>query len=387
MHSVEDARRAARRRLPRMIFDFVDGGADREVTLRANCADFDRVQFRPRSLVDVRDPQTATDLFGHRLALPLLLSPAGLAGVVGGGGERAIARAAKEAGTKLILSTQSNASIEEVTEVAPDGVWFQLYPWRDPATVDSLVDRAASSGCAVLVITVDVPTVGNRLRDLHNGAVLPPRPSLGSALDFGRHPRWMRQVLSGPRLRFGNLSNLASNDDLSVIGEYVTKHLVEPSATWDFVERVRRRWSGRLVVKGLLTGADASRAVASGADGVVVSNHGGRQLDGAPSTISSLPEVVDAVGAYSTVLLDGGVRSGADLARALALGARACLVGRPYLWGAAVAGEEGVARVIAIFAEELRRTLALLGCRTVGELCDDFVDTPAEWSARRAERM
>jgi isopentenyl diphosphate isomerase/L-lactate dehydrogenase-like FMN-dependent dehydrogenase len=306
-----------------------------------------------------------------------------LAGVVGGGGESAIARGAARAGTKLILSTQSSESIERVAAAAPGSVWFQLYPWRDEAVVDSLVERAESAGSEALVITIDVPVVGNRVRDLRNGAVLPPRLSPSSVLDALRHPRWMKDVLLKRRLGFANLGNLLPDAGLTTIGEYVNQHLVDPSATWAFVQRIRSRWTGTLIIKGVTNVPDSQRAVALGADGLVVSNHGGRQLDGVASTISILPSVVDAVGDETVVLLDGGVRTGSDVAKALAMGARACLIGRPYLWGSAIAGQDGVVKVLDVLQGELSRTLALLGCTSIADLGPEFLDFPAEWSQKR----
>jgi isopentenyl diphosphate isomerase/L-lactate dehydrogenase-like FMN-dependent dehydrogenase len=379
IRTVDDARNAARRRLPRMIFDFVDGGADGEVTLRANRTDFDELALVPRSLVDVSTRTRATTLFGQELSMPLLLAPAGLGGVVGGGGEVAAARAAAAAGTVLLLSTQSSATIESVAAAAPGAVWFQLYPWRDPNVVESLVARAMAAGCRVLCVTVDTPAVGKRVRDLHNGAVLPPRPTVRTVLDAALRPRWMRDVLLGPRLSFANLGGFAPDDRLSVIGEYVTKHLVDPSATWSVVARIRDLWPGPLVVKGVLTPRDAHRAFDHGADGIVVSNHGGRQLDGVPSSIKSLAAVTDVVGGRGPILMDGGVRTGGDVVKALAVGADACLIGRPYLWGLATAGEAGVTKVLDILADEIDRTLALVGQPDVAELDRSFVSIPNNW--------
>jgi L-lactate dehydrogenase (cytochrome) len=362
-----------------MIFDFVDGGADLEITLRANRDDLASLALVPHALVDVSTRPRSTTVLGQALDLPVLLAPAGLGGVVGGGGEVAAARAAAAAGTALVLSTQSSATIEDVTAAAPGRVWFQLYPWRDLAVVDALVDRASAAGCPVLVVTVDTPAVGKRVRDLRNGAVLPPRPTARSVIGAALRPRWMRDVLLGPRITFANLGGLAPDDRMSVIGEYVTKHLVDPSATWSVIERVRARWAGPLVVKGLLSVEDARRAVDGGADGVVISNHGGRQLDGVMSSARALALVADALAGATTILVDGGIRSGGDVARMLALGADACLVGRPYLWGLAAAGEDGARRVLEILADELDRTLALVGAPGVDALDRRFVVIPDSW--------
>jgi isopentenyl diphosphate isomerase/L-lactate dehydrogenase-like FMN-dependent dehydrogenase len=382
LFAIEDAREMARRLLPKMIFDFVDGGADREVTLRANCSDFDQIELVPRGLVDVSHRELSIDLFGARLSSPILLAPAGFAGVVGNGGESATAKAAARFGTKFVLSTQSNQSIERVVTAAPGAVWFQLYPWRNESTVESLIGRADAAGCEALFVTIDVPAVGNRLRDLRNGATLPPRLTFASVLGVARHPNWVRKVLLRRDLGFANLEDLVPRAGTATIGEFVNENLVDPAATWTGIEKIRNLWPRTLVIKGVMSGEDARRAVALGADGVVVSNHGGRQLDGVASTIRTLSSVVGAVGSDTAVLLDGGVRSGSDVLKALALGARACLIGRPYLWGVAVAGEEGALKVLNVLTGELSRALALLGYASVQDLNRDSVRPPPGWDRR-----
>ena len=374
VHTLDDLQRLAGRRLPRMVREFVDGGAGGEVTLVANRSGFDDVVLRPRVNVDVSARDQSVDVLGRRIPSPVMLAPAGLARLVHRDGELAAARAATAADTVLCVSTASSFSIEEIAEAAGGGaLWFQLYLWRDRDVVEGLVRRAREAGYEALVLTVDVPIVGKRVRDLHNGMTIPPRIRPGSALDAARHPRWLWHLLTGEQITFRNFLGMGDGDDATSLGSFVNREMINPAADWDDLDWLRERWDLPLVVKGVLTAEDARTAVDRGADGVIVSNHGGRQLDGAPSSISALPAVVDAVGDRVPVFLDGGVRRGEDVVRARALGARAVLVGRPWFWGLAAGGEAGVTRMLDILREEVDRTLALLGRPVFEELDRDAV--------------
>jgi L-lactate dehydrogenase (cytochrome) len=361
VNTVDDLRRLAARRLPRMIFDFVDGGADGEVTMRANRSAFDDLQFQPRWLSDVSHRDTSTTVLGERVAMPFLLAPVGLATVVHPEGDLAAVRAAGEAGTVFVVSTASGHTLEEITAAATGPVWFQLYLWRNEQVVKDLVARAERTGCKALVLTVDVPVVGKRERDLRNGMSLPPKIRWRNAVDSARRPRWLRNLATGPAITFANLTGLADGDSAASIGAYVDRELSDPSATWERVSWLRQMWSGPLVIKGILSAHDAAEAVRQGADAVYVSNHGGRQLDSVAGTCDVLAEVVDAVNGRAEVFLDGGVRRGSDIVKARAVGAKACLGGRPWVFGLAADGQAGVARMLEIMRGDVDRTLALLG--------------------------
>jgi len=358
---VEDYRRLARRRLPRLAFDFIDGGADGEVTLRHNLAAFERLTLRPRHLVDVSSRSLETTVLGERVALPVLIAPTGMSRVAGRAGDVAGARAAAGAGTVFVLSTMSSNSIEDVRAATSGSLWFQLYLWAERAILERLLDRARAAGCRALVVTVDVPVIGNRRRDARNGFALPPRVRWRTAADLLRHPRWLAHAPSA----VGAAHFL---DDAGVSPSATMEHarlvnrlLANPGSSWRDLTWLRDRWDGPLLVKGTLTAEDARLAVECGVDGIVVSNHGGRQLDGAPASLDALVEVAEAVGDQVELLVDGGVRHGTDVIKARALGARAVLVGRPWLYGLAAAGEAGVAGVLEILRAEIDRALALLG--------------------------
>lgn len=366
--SIDDLRAAARRRLPRAIFDFIDGGAHAETTLRANRAAWDRHAFAPRTLVDVSTRTLATTVLGDRLDLPFLLAPVGLAGLFAREGELAAARAAEAAGTVSCLSTTAVASIEAVRGVTTKPFWFQLYALKDRGVTRELIARARAAGCSVLVFTVDLPVQGQRDRDVRNGFTMPPRVTVANAFDTLRRFGWLRDVLLGPRPTFGNLAGrLAEPEPFVTIAAHIARQF-DASMTWSDLEWIREAWGGPLALKGILTVDDARRAADHGVNGIVVSNHGGRQLDGAPATLEVLPEIVDAVGDRIEVLFDGGIRRGQDVVKALALGARACLIGRAWAWGVAAGGEAGVARSIEILRREIDSTLALLGHTSVASL-------------------
>lgn len=361
-HTYEDLREDARRRLPRMVFDFVDGGADGELTLDRNRSAFADVMFSPRFLRDVSAITTATTVLGEPIPFPFILAPAGLASVVHPDGELAVARAAAAAGTIFCISTASSYAIEDIAAAAPDArLWFQLYLWRDERVVASLVDRARDAGCRALVLTIDVPAVGKRERDLANGMSIPPRIKVSGAMDALRRPRWLKGILTGPELTFGNLKGIAKGDSAATIGEYTDRELVDRTVTWERVRWLRERWDGPLVIKGVMGVEDARQAVSQGADAVYVSNHGGRQLDSVPGTASVLPPVVEAVGDRVEVLIDGGVRRGEDIVKACALGARAALGGRPWFHALAADGERGVRRMLEVLRADVARTQTMLG--------------------------
>ncbi len=374
MVSYEDFRRLARRRLPRLLFDFVEGGADGEVTLRANETAFDRLQFVSRNLVDVSQRDVSANVLGRRIEVPFICGPAGLARLVHRGGELEVARAAAAAGTIFVVSTASSYSLEEIAAAAGGGVlWFQLYLWGKGGVVEALVERAEAAGYEALVLTVDVPVVGKRERDLRNGMALPPRIGPAQALDAARRPRWLCHLLRGPSINFGSLVDLVPGAaGAASIAEYTSRELSDQTKTWSDLAWLRERWDGSLLVKGVMSAADARRSVEGGADGVVVSNHGGRQLDGLPAAVDVLGEVAAEVGGEAEVILDGGVRRGSDLVKARALGAAAAMGGRPWFFALACGGRTGVERLLEVLREDVDRTLALLG-RTHFEQLDSEV--------------
>lgn len=367
--NLEDIRRIARRRVPRAVFDFVDGGAEDERSLDWNRRAFNEVRFRPRVLVDVSERDLRTTVFGQELALPVVLAPAGLARLVHTEGEVAAVRAAGAAGTAFALSTASSCTIEDVGAAATGPWWFQLYLWQSREVVAGLMDRAWESGARVLVLTADVPIVGQRERDLRNGMTIPPRITPRNVVDASWRVRWVRDLLLRRPITFENfLGATAAGDSATALGTYVNRDMINPAASWEDLDWVREHWKGKLVVKGILTAEDAREAIDRGADGVIVSNHGGRQLDGAPGTLEVLPEVVEAVGGRTEVLLDGGVQRGTDVIKAVAMGARAVCVGRPWFYGLAAGGEAGVRKVLELLHDEMDRSMALLGRPTIADL-------------------
>jgi L-lactate dehydrogenase (cytochrome) len=369
--NIEDLRQRARRRLPRALFDFVDGGGEDEWSVRENRAAFERITFRPKILVDVSKRDQSTTVLGVPLKSPIVCSPTGMPGLLWPKGEIEAAKAAAKVGSIYTLATRATCSIEEVAEAAEGRVWFQVYVWQDRKMTQQLVERATAAGAKAMFLTVDVQVVSQRERDLRNGFTTPPKVTVRNALDTIRRVDWMRRVLiGGPKItdrNFLGLRHAAGGDDLIRLGGYVNS-LYDPSVNWEDFKWFRSIWNGPLIVKGVLTPEDARKAVSYGADGIVVSNHGGRQLDYCPASIEALPEIVDAVGDKIEVLLDSGVRRGTDVAKALALGARACMVGRPYLWGLASGGQPGVERALTILQVELDRAMALLGRPTLADL-------------------
>jgi L-lactate dehydrogenase (cytochrome) len=359
--SINDLRELARKRIPRAIFDYAAGGAYEERTLARNSADLDAMTFRQRVMVDVSNVSLATTLVGTKVSMPLAIGPTGLAGLFCADGEILAARAAAACGIPYCMSTMSICSIEDVRAATNRPFWFQQYLMRDRGFNQALIERAIAAQCSALMLTLDLPLLGERWRDARNGLSIPPRLSLRNAWDVATKPAWTMKVLFGKRRTFGNLvGHIPGAAGLLNLAEW-THSQFDASATWRDVDWVRSRWPGRLILKGVLDAEDARLALAAGADAVVVSNHGGRQLDGAPSTISVLPEVVAAIDGRCEVLFDGGIRSGQDIAKGLALGARAGLIGKSFLFALAAAGEAGVTQALTIMRNELRVTLALTG--------------------------
>ncbi len=361
----------ARRRLPRMVYDFIAGGAEDEITLRANRSAFTRLRLRPRAFVGVAERSAAVRVLGTDMSMPLVLGPAGLARLVHRDAELAVARAAGAAGLPICLSIASSFTIEEVAAVASGPLWFQLYIWQDRELVARLVRRAQAAGYAVLVLTMDVPLVGRRERDLRNGFSAPPRLTASSALDILRRVRWMQEYVRGREITFQNLvgetDSSARGESAQAMSDFINTRLSAPGATWEMVEWLREMWPGKLVAKGLLTPEDAAKAEAMGVDGIIVSNHGGRQLDGVPATLEVLPLIVEGVSDRVEVLIDGGIRRGTDILKALALGADACLVARPWWWGLATGGERGVTNMIEMLRKELDIAQGLVGVPSIAD--------------------
>lgn len=379
--SIVDLRRKARRRLPRMVFDYIDGGAEDEVTMRENERVFGEVLLRPKSAVVVPQVDTRTTVLGHELALPFMLAPVGSSRLFWPRGEAAAAAAAGKAGTVYSLSTLSGTRMEEVREASAGPCWFQLYLCGGRDIALKGIARAADCGYSALVVTIDTPVAGMRERDVRNGTaqLLSRRPfeMLPHVAQVLGRPGWLLDFFRDGGLM--SFPNITLADGPMGYGD-IAAQLEAAAVGWDDLRWIAEAWSGPIVVKGVHTADDARRAANLGAKAVVVSNHGGRQLDGVAPTLRVLPEVIGAVGGEVEVLLDGGIRRGSDVAKALALGARAVLVGRAYAYGLAAGGESGVATAIEILRSELVRTLKLLGCRSTGELSPEYLKVPAEWA-------
>jgi len=354
--------------VPRAVFDFVDGAAADEVTARSNERDLARIALRPKVLAGLEAVDLATTVLGERIALPLLGAPTGLTGLVHHRGEVGIARAVHDAGSVYVQSALASYSIEELVAAAPGPTWFQLYVWRDRGLVGELIERARAAGHRALVLTADTARLGARERDLRNGFGVPPRLTLRSLGEGLLRPRWSGDFIRRPRMTFANAVAFGggSSNPQSLVG-YIARQF-DPALTWTDLTWVRDQWAGPLVVKGVLRADDAEQAVRLGADALIVSNHGGRQLDHALSSIAALPAVVDAVGEHAEVYFDGGIRRGSDILKALALGARACLSGRALVYGLAAGGDAGATRAMQLLTDELSLAMALLGCPSVREL-------------------
>ena len=376
-----DYRELARRRLPRQLFDYVDGGAYEEATMRANVIDLGRVLLRQRVMRDVSTRDQATEVLGQQLAIPIVLAPVGLAGMCAPRGEVKAARAAETAGVPFVESTVSICSIEEVATATSSPPWFQLYVMRDRSYAEDLMSRAHAVGSPVLILTIDLAVVGARHRDTRNAMVGEPSAwaKLRRGLDLITHPSWVRSVaLGGKPLTFGNLEKAVPEARTPAAFRDWVDAQFDPSVTWDDIAWVRENWSGRLVVKGVLDPEDARRAVDVGVDGIVVSNHGGRQLDSVPSTVRALPNVINAVGDQVEVLVDGGVRTGLDVVKMIALGARAVLLGRAWAWAVTAHGEAGVRHMLKIIRADIDVALGLTGSTSIADI-DQSVVSPT-WS-------
>ena len=366
--SVADLRERARRRAPRAVFDYADGAAGQEIALRRSRQAYARVEFLPQVLRDVSAVDTSTTILGRPSSAPLVFAPTGFTRMMHTEGEPAVARVAARTGIPYALSTMGTTSIERLAAVAPEGRrWFQLYLWRDRAASRDFVERARDCGYEALVLTVDAPVAGPRLRDVRNGLTIPPSLTLSTFAEGIRHPAWWFDLMSTEALEFASLHHFEGT-----VADLVAR-MFDPAATMDDLAWLRSAWPGPLVVKGIQTVADARAVVDAGADGIVVSNHGGRQLDRAPTPLEVLPPVVDAVGDRAEVYVDGGILSGSDVVAAVALGARAALVGRAYLYGLMAGGERGVQRVADLLVQEATSTLALLGVSRVADLRRDHV--------------
>jgi len=375
--SVADMRRITRRRVPRGVFDYVDGGAEDERTLHANSADFGAMGFRPRILRDVADVDPSTTLLGRPLPIPMVFSPTGFTRILCPDGELAVARAADRAGLPYTLSTLGTRSVEEVAAVNAGAKWFQLYVWRDRGLVQELVDRARESGYEALVLTVDNAVFGRRERDHRRGFTLPPQVGPRTLLDGALHPEWTWRFVRAEPIRFANVTgrDVGDGSDAVSLHEYIDRQF-DPTMSWSDLEWLRDRWSGPLIVKGVQTVDDAVLAAKVGVQAVMLSNHGGRQLDTAPTPISLVAPVTDAVGDAVEVICDGGVRRGSDIVKAVALGAKAVGVGRAYLYALGAAGERGVDHLVDLFTADVKRTMALLGVKSVADLTRDCVTSP-----------
>jgi (S)-mandelate dehydrogenase len=372
LHTIDAMRSAARRRMPRFAFDYIDGGAGAERAVRHNLEALARVRLAPHVLYGSESCDTSVELFGRRWALPIAVAPIGLANLVRPGADLSMARAAARVGIPFILSTAATTSIEDAAVAAPD-LWFQLYVGREPAIVEDLLVRAQRAGVRTLIVTVDLPAPGKRVRDLNNRFVLPLRPSLAMAADLISCPRWTLALLAEGTPRFANLERYAPAGSSAQSLANLMASQSSPRLNWALLEMIRRQWSGELLVKGILRPDDARRLVDLGADGVVVSNHGGRQLDSACAPIEVLPAVRDAIGSDAAILMDGGIRSGEDVVKALLLGADMVLLGRAFLYGIGAMGlKRGADTVVSIFADELTCALKQLGASRLSDLRRDL---------------
>jgi L-lactate dehydrogenase (cytochrome) len=381
--SVADLRAIAARRLPRGVFDYIDGGAEDERALAGNVAAFRRTTLRPRVLRGASTVDPSTTLLGRRLPLPLVLAPTGFTRIADPQGELAVARAAARAGLPYTLSTLSTRSIEEVAAVSDGPRWFQVYVWRDRGLVKEMIQRAAAAGYETLVLTVDTAVLGRRERDVRRGFTLPPKIGLDTLVDGVLHPAWTWAFVRAEPIRFANVADRAPGDgaDAVSLADYVGNQF-DPALSWRDVDWMRSVWDGPIVLKGVQTVEDARLAAEAGVDAVALSNHGGRQLDAAPAPLDLVAPVADAVGDRVEVICDGGVRRGGDVVTAVALGARACMVGRAYLYGLGAAGERGVDRVLQWFDADLRRTMSLVGAATVADLDRSLIHAPGRPSER-----
>jgi L-lactate dehydrogenase (cytochrome) len=368
MTCIEDLRQTYHRKVPRAFVDYCESGSYAEQTLRANRADLERIALRQRVLNDVSNRSTRTTILGEPAALPLALAPVGLTGMQHGDGEILACRAAQAAGIPYTLSTMSICSIEDVAAAVDKPFWFQLYVMKDRGYIRALIERAGAAKCSALVLTVDLQVIGQRHRDIRNGMTVPPEIRIENLIDIATKPAWALSVLRGKRKTFGNIAgHYPGMANVTVLSKWIAEQF-DASLSWKDVEWIKSLWPGKLILKGILDAEDARMAVKTGAAAMVVSNHGGRQLDGASSSIAMLPTIADAVGSDIEVMFDGGIRSGQDIMRALALGARSCMSGRAYIYGLGAGGEAGVARAIEIIRDELDISMALTGVNSIAEI-------------------
>jgi len=359
--NIEDLRVLAQRRVPRMFYDYADSGSWTESTYRANETDFGKIKLRQRVAVNMENRSTATTMIGQPVAMPVAIAPTGLTGMQHADGEILAARAAEAFGIPFTLSTMSICSIEDVAVHTTAPFWFQLYVMKDRDFIERLIDRAKAAKCSALMLTLDLQILGQRHKDLKNGLSAPPKPTLANLLNLMTKPRWGLGMLGTKRRGFGNIvGHVKGVENMGSLSEWTAKQF-DPSLSWADVEWIKKRWGGKLILKGIMDAEDARLAADSGADALIVSNHGGRQLDGAPSSIQALPAIADAVGSKIEVWMDGGIRSGQDVLKARALGARGTLIGRAFLYGLGAMGEAGVAKALEIIHKELDLTMAFCG--------------------------
>jgi L-lactate dehydrogenase (cytochrome) len=368
MTNIEDLRVLAQKRVPRMFYDYADSGAWTESTYRANESDFQKIKLRQRVAVNMEGRSTATTMVGQKVHMPVAIAPTGLTGMQHADGEILAARAAKQFGIPFTLSTMSICSIEDVAQHAGQGFWFQLYVMKDRGFIERLIDRAKAARCSALVLTLDLQILGQRHKDIKNGLSAPPKLTLRNLINIASKPRWALGMLGTQRRQFGNIvGHVSGVADMSSLSEWTASQF-DPALNWGDVEWIKQRWGGKLIVKGIQDVQDARLAVQSGADALIVSNHGGRQLDGAQSSIEALPAIVDAVGRQIEVHMDGGIRSGQDVLKAVALGAKGTYIGRAMLYGLGAMGEAGVTRALQIIHKELDITMAFCGRTDIGQV-------------------
>lgn len=370
---IADLKRLAKRRVPKLFFDYADSGAYTESTYRANESDFSKIKLRQRVLVDMSGRSLETTMIGEKVKMPVALAPTGLTGMQHADGEMLAARAAEEFGVPFTLSTMSICSIEDVASVTTKPFWFQLYVMRDRDFVLNLIERAKAAKCSALVLTADLQILGQRHKDLRNGLSAPPRLTPKHLFQMATRPRWCWNMLKTDKRTFRNIQGHAKSvTDLASLNAWTVEQF-DPQLSWKDVAWIKERWGGKLIIKGILEVEDAKMAAETGADAIVVSNHGGRQLDGAHSSIAMLPRIVDAVGDRIEVHLDGGIRSGQDVLKALALGAKGTYIGRPFLYGLGAMGKPGVTKALEIIAKEMDTTMALCGKRGIAEIDGDMI--------------
>jgi len=371
---IEDLRRVAQKRVPRMFYDYADTGSWTESTYRANESDFQKIKLRQRVAVNMENRSTETTMIGQKVAMPVAIAPTGLTGMQHADGEILGAKAAKAFGIPFTLSTMSICSIEDIAEHTDrHPFWFQLYVMKDRDFVERLIDRAKAANCSALQLTLDLQILGQRHKDIKNGLSAPPSPTLANLINLATKPRWCLGMLGTPRRSFGNIvGHVKGVADTSRLSSW-TMEQFDPQLNWNDVEWIKKRWGGKLIIKGIMDAEDAKLAANSGADALIVSNHGGRQLDGAPSSIQALPAIADAVGKAIEVWMDGGIRSGQDVLKARALGAQGTLIGRAFLYGLGAYGEEGVNKALKIIRNELDLTMAFCGRTNINQVGKDIL--------------